>query len=477
MVETLGSILVFLIVLTVLVVIHEAGHLIVAKTFGIKVLEFGIGFPPRVFGLRYGETLYSINAIPFGGFVKMVGEEDPSEPRSLAQKSPGIRLLVMAAGPIMNTVLAIILFTIIATIPQDIAIGEIEVQEVYHSSPAWRAGIQPGDIIIQANDRVLDNHRDIIYVLDLTEKDELTLLIQRHDERLEVNFDRDLTDAKEHHIVNILAGNVVVELVQPNSPADIAGIQPKDIILEVNGEIIDNHSHLIYLTNMHRGSEIAWLIKRDNQKFHINVTPRLNPPPNQGAIGVGLSTINKRVESRTDPDWAVPRMGVSELTTAGITVATINYNFERRSLSVWNAIPNGLNSTLDVILLMKNVVNKWLSGGPQPFSGPVGIGQLFVEVGQLEGISAVDRIVLTLRISAIISTLLGVFNFLPIPALDGGRMLFVAIEIARKGKRISPQKEGFVHMIGFMILITMMLFITFAVDIQRIIQGQSVLGN
>ena len=91
----------FIAILAVVILVHEAGHFAVAKAAGVKVLEFGLGFPPRLWGIRRGETLYSFNAIPLGGFVRMLGEEDPSEPRSLAGKSAGVRFVVMAAGPFM----------------------------------------------------------------------------------------------------------------------------------------------------------------------------------------------------------------------------------------------------------------------------------------------------------------------------------------------------------------------------------------
>ena len=117
-------------VLGFLVFVHELGHFVTAKWFGIKVTEFGFGFPPRLFGVRYGETTYTVNLIPLGGFVKMVGEESPSDPRSLAAKSPGTRFLVMAAGPFMNLILAVLLFSVMFMIPQEVTVGDVLVVEV-----------------------------------------------------------------------------------------------------------------------------------------------------------------------------------------------------------------------------------------------------------------------------------------------------------------------------------------------------------
>ena len=110
-------------VLSLLVFIHELGHFLTAKKFGIKVTEFGFGFPPRIWGITFGETRYSINLIPLGGFVKMVGEEDPTEPRSFARQSILKRSIVLIAGSFMNLILPIIIFTIILTLPHDTLVG------------------------------------------------------------------------------------------------------------------------------------------------------------------------------------------------------------------------------------------------------------------------------------------------------------------------------------------------------------------
>ena len=115
MLAGLSSIAGFVVIMTVLIVIHEAGHFFVAKLAKVKVLEFGIGFPPRLWGIRYRDTLYSINAIPLGGFVRMLGEEDPSESGSLAGRGTGIRFLVMAAGPFMNLILTVLLLSRLAS--------------------------------------------------------------------------------------------------------------------------------------------------------------------------------------------------------------------------------------------------------------------------------------------------------------------------------------------------------------------------
>ncbi|GAH79458.1 unnamed protein product, partial [marine sediment metagenome] len=138
--------LIFLGVLAVLILAHELGHFATAKAFGVRVDEFGLGFPPRLISVRRGETRYSLNAIPLGGFTKMAGEEDPKVPRSLASKGVGTRLIVLSAGSIMNALLPILLFSIAFMVPHDVVTGEVLVEEVAPNSPAETAGIEAGDI-------------------------------------------------------------------------------------------------------------------------------------------------------------------------------------------------------------------------------------------------------------------------------------------------------------------------------------------
>ena len=119
------TIFTFLIILSVIVLVHELGHLITAKLSRVKVEEFGMGFPPKIFGFKRAETVYSLNAIPFGGFCKMLGEEDPTFPGSLASKSHATRLLVLSAGSIMNFLLAMLLYSVNFAVPHDVFIEKI----------------------------------------------------------------------------------------------------------------------------------------------------------------------------------------------------------------------------------------------------------------------------------------------------------------------------------------------------------------
>jgi len=161
------SIVSFLAVIIVLVLAHEFGHFITARARGVRVDEFGIGFPPRIYGIKRGETIYSINAIPLGGFVKLAGEEDPKIPGSLAGKSIPTRLLVLSAGVIMNLLLPFLLFSIAYTIPHQAIQGTVTVENVSPASPAYEAGILPGDTLLSVNGQSINYAGELSRLIQL----------------------------------------------------------------------------------------------------------------------------------------------------------------------------------------------------------------------------------------------------------------------------------------------------------------------
>lgn len=175
------AIIIGLVVLSVIVIVHELGHFLTAKMVGVRVEELGLGYPPRIFGVRRGETLYSLNAIPFGGFTKMTGEEDPSEPRSLASKGIGTRFLVLSAGSIMNLLLTLLLFSIVFMIPRNVVTEPVVVANVAPNSPASMAGIETGDTILSVNNRSVHNISDLQRYIHLNLGQDTTMLIGRGD--------------------------------------------------------------------------------------------------------------------------------------------------------------------------------------------------------------------------------------------------------------------------------------------------------
>jgi regulator of sigma E protease len=175
------TVLIFLGVLAVIIIAHELGHFITAKASGVEVKEFGVGLPPRLFSVKRGETIYSLNAIPLGGFTKMSGEEDPGAPRSLAGKSFGIRLLVLSAGSLMNFLLPLILFAIAFMVPHNMVIGDVLVEDVASGSPAALAGIEPGDRIVSINGKPLENSSDLQRYIQISLGREIVVRVEHGD--------------------------------------------------------------------------------------------------------------------------------------------------------------------------------------------------------------------------------------------------------------------------------------------------------
>lgn len=344
-----------IITLSVLIIVHELGHFTFAKIFHVRVEEFGIGFPPRIWGKKFGETTYSINWIPFGGFNKLTGEEDPSDPRSLAAQGYIPRFLVMFGGILFNLLLPIILLSVALMVPHDVASGTIEVMEVTVDSPAEAAGIVPGDIIVS-----------------------------------------------------------------------------------IDGRELAHSGYLSRAIQMNLGSKIdIELLRADGTIAVVTAIPRWRPPEGAGSLGVLTNTTN-------------------------LVVA-------RESLPFWEAIPTGVVNLWDSLLLYKNgIIGMVIGTVPFTPAGPIGIVQATAETASY-GISPL------LELAAFISIAIGITQLLPFPALDGGRILFVFIQWVRRGRRVSPKVEGFIHSIGFIVLLGLLVLITWQ-DILRWVRGESLLG-
>ncbi len=350
--NAVGSAALFILVITGLVLAHEAAHFVTARLFGIRVLEFGVGFPPRIGAVRWGETEYSVNWLPLGGFVRLLGEEDPDDPRALAAQAPWKRFIVLASGAVMNLLLPLLLFGIAFMLP--------------HEESAARA--------------------------------------------------------------------VITEVV-PGAPAELAGLEAGDVIYEIAGRDVKNVAETGRLVRLNPGREVDFRVRRAGEFITVKVEPRWAPPDGEGPTGISIAA---------------------------------QYPFtDTVALPPWEAAGEGLQATIDSMVLFRNEVIGWAkgSGGPQ-FAGPVGIAQTTGEVAREGGVSPL------LSLAAVLSINLGVLNLLPLPMLDGGRIFFLLIEVARRGKRVAPEREALVHLAGFVVFIGLAVIITFA-DIARIANGES----
>lgn len=405
------NIVAFILIFGVLVFIHELGHFLVARRNGIVTEEFGFGFPPRVVTLRRGRgrliigersvvvpagfalpadlavgssviyettagrrgravlskievaaaegadpegpntvrlvdpgTIYSINAIPFGGFVRMRGEDGPAGLGSFASASAGARSATLLAGPAMNFLLAIVLFGISAMVGRPEAVPGGRIQEVAPGSPAALAGLAPGDRV---------------FLVDATP------------------------------------------------------------VLEAS-DIAD------YVAD-HPGQPVTLTVERDGERFAVTVTPRVAPPPGEGAIGLAIAPMTEVV--RTGPAQALLR-GVGD--TARFTYFTL-------------AVPGML-----------------LRGAISPADArPVGPKAIFdLTSGAISATQVSGYWYPVLQLMGILSAALAITNLLPIPALDGGRLLFIVIEKIR-GRRVDPNWESAIHLAGMVILLGLMALITY----------------
>jgi len=430
------TILSFLGVIIIVILAHEIGHFATAKLAGVKVEEFGLFYPPRLFSIKRGETIYSINALPLGGFVKMSGEEDPDEPGSLAAKSIPVRLLVLSAGSLMNLLLPFLLLSIAFMVPHDAITGQVEVLEVAPASPADLAGIEPGDIILSVNGREVHNDGDLQRFLYRYLGSEIPVVVQHSDlstEEVRLTPRWKPPEGEDPVGLNIVQWVVIVELV-PDSPATLAGIKRGDLILSIDGQEVHSTDDVEYYINLNPDSDITIVVQHaDLTTDEFRLTPEQQTPDGKRIIGVGVSLSSGPIG--------------------------------KEHLSLWKAIPRGSSQCIELMVLFKNGIIGMVTGAlPVDLRGPVGIAEMSGEFARA-GFSPF------LEFAAMISINLGIINLFPLPALDGGRLVFVLIELVRRGKRISARKEWLIHTTGFFLLIAAILAVTYR-DILRIISGE-----
>ncbi|NOQ40520.1 MAG: PDZ domain-containing protein [Anaerolineales bacterium] len=335
------NILQFIGVLASLIILHEVGHFLACLIFGVKVEEFGIGFPPRITKLfEFRGTEYTLNWIPLGGFVKPLGESQPEIEGGLAASKPLVRIGVYLAGPIMNLLAAVVIYSVIFSQLGVPDMSVIEVQEVAQNSPAEEAGLLVGDHILSINEYKVDSYEAL------------------------------------------------------------------------RGEIYAN-----------LGEEIQIEIQRGANIDLITLIPRENPPENQGAIGIVM----------TSPV---------------------------REVSWYQALPLGISATGQHSIAVMRLPGQLIRGTEEAVGRPVGYkGMYDIYEGAKEGqlLPGTSSTINVLLFVVSITVSLGVLNLLPIPALDGGRILFVLPELIT-GKRISQNVQNVVNAVGFISVVLLLIY-------------------
>lgn len=421
-------------VLGVLIVVHELGHFLTAIWLGIKVEEFGIGFPPRAFAIRRNGIDYSLNWLPIGGFVKITGENgDSDDPRSFGKAPAWKRIIVLAAGSTMNLLLALIIFTGTAVAgTQQVNASFTAIGAVNEDSPAERGGMQPGDRIIAVNGQPITSDLELRTASRANLGKPTTFTVERNGQRVDLT----VTPEGEPPLgisLGFAISPVRVGEVRPNSVASQAGLQPGDVIVEVNGKSVSIDAQASYLLS----------------------------------------------NSKTSPTVVVERGGrrVGPLTLdvgSGSQPRSYGFTLDRPLTTVYygpaEALGRALNSTWEVITSIPRGIAQAFAGTAQGpgVTGVVGISQLTGEVAQETGVNGL------LTLTALLGISLFMINLMPLPALDGGRLLFILIELLRGGRRIAPEKEALVHFAGMVVLLALMALITYF-DVQRLLSGQALI--
>lgn len=383
------ALLIFLLILTLVVLIHEAGHFFTAKRFGIKVEEFGFGLPPRLFGIKWGETLYSINWLPIGGFVKLYGEDEAGSGK-------------------------------IARVPHESpTLKEKDIHRAFFVKPVWeRAAVVVAGVVMNA---ILAIVIFYTYFLISGFKAELPLL-----------GDYKFFGVHQQNVATIIVGEVA-----KNSPAEKAGLQPQTQITKINGKKITTVKQFTQAIAVNKGKEITltWEDLRTRKESTAQMTPRISPPKNQGALGIAFSSL----------------------------IQTAKLSYETPVEKIFSGVVHPVNLlfyNFDVLgkIIGFSVEKKDASQIGNAVAGPIGIYSVVGDIIQIPNIK--DRVLQLLNLAGFLSISLAFFNVLPIPALDGGRLFFILIE-GLTGKKVNQKIEGYAHMIGMVVLLALIAVIAF----------------
>ena len=567
----INAVLPFFGILLGLVILHELGHFVVAKLAGVRVEEFGIGMPPRAWGIRFGETLYSINWLPLGGFVRLTGEEsanvlveavnddslahragiqprdvvvsvndepvhnaeqfaahlrhalhdgsirlvvqreehsrhgselteydvslpvaplggDPSGPsapakpnepaesieatigriagvqvvpdhRSLGTKARPVRIAVMAAGATVNAILPIFLFALAALIPQNQPAGPAMITSIVSGGPAQQAGLLPGDRIIEINGTTITNTNDVSREINLALGSNIEFVVKRLVGDVVTSQTTTPTDYQR-------ISTVVHARLAPQPHRHVS--HPGETVLDVADALAVNVT-VVQDTVFGFGLDLpeGITLTFDDGKTYIT-------QKDDTVLGLSGELLRRQQQiiSASGLDFHNLEPGtVVEIPQGptGIRITNGSSNLERSGEGVFAAVGSGWERTVDTLYLLRNRIRSWIAGGEGlEFSGPIGIARTTGEVVEQAGWLRL------IELAALLSINLAIINILPLPMLDGGRIMFVLLEIVRRGKRISPEKEGLVHMTGFALLITFVIVVSYF-DIIKAISGESTL--
>jgi regulator of sigma E protease len=432
----------FVVVIGILILVHELGHFFVARWTGVGVERFSIGFGPVLLRWRGRETEYVLSAIPMGGYVKMVGEENPLEggggpvtdsEKAFALKPLWARFLIVFAGPAMNLVLAAVIFAVVlATLGR--AVWPAVVGKVVDGSPAATAGLRTGDTVAAVGGQPVAYWEDLDRALASSNGRPLELRVRREAAEVTMSVTPRLRTVPDpvfrepREVWDIGAGPQllpVITSVGPRSPAERAGLRPGDVVLAVAGQPLYTHDDLLEAIRTRPGESFVMTIERDGKPLTLTVTP----DPVKERLPTGEEAVVGKIQ-------------------AGLAPKAVRFE----PYSPLTAVVQGTVKTWDMTVLTAKGLWKLVSRqiDLSNIGGPIQIATETTRQAN-EGLVSVAVFV------AIISVNLGVLNLLPIPMLDGGHLLFFIIE-AVLGRPLSLRKREVAQQVGFVLLMVIMVF-------------------
>jgi len=417
----IGNVFYFLVLLSILVVAHELGHFLTAKFLGIGVEIFSIGFGPRILGFRRKGTDYRISAVPIGGYVKLKGEETSTgAPDEYLSRPKGQRFLVLFMGPMMNLLVAVLVMTGVYMagleepkyLSQPVVVGWVE-----PGSAADKAGIKPGDQILQIDDQKNPTWRDLRVIVSTRAGHPVRVKVKRGEQL----FDTLLIPQKRTRYelgysgIYVPTHPVIGQLI-PGQPAEKAGLKRGDRIIRVNGEEVKDFFHLRDIISASAGKELTLTVKRGDKVFNVKITP----VEREGRGIIGFFPYEETIKIK---------------------------------VSLPKAFYLSLKENLYYLKLTVDVIGRLITGkiSARTLSGPL-------DIAQFSYMTASAGAIPFLAFLAFVSLQLAVINLLPIPALDGGHIFIILIEVLIR-RDLSERTKEWILRIGFYLIILLSVFV------------------
>ncbi len=445
----LTTIIAFVFVLGVVVLVHELGHFLVAKMNGIYVMTFSFGLGPKLFKRRFGETEYAICAIPFGGYVKFAGESfedegtaseeqesefDVPEDQFYRNKKPPQKMAVVIAGPLMNAILAVVLFILLAWFQGLYVNPSTVIGEVKDGTPAATAGFLPGDRILAINGEPFRYWNDIQSLVTFDEGVSSSFTVERGADTLIIDVAPGFDAETNLWLIGI--GSPLparVGNIKRDSPADKAGVKPGSVILSINDSTVTYWRELEEKIHAQIGIEMKFTWEHDGERYTAMITPEGVDAPAEGE-----------------------RLDVIKVGSIGIGAP-----YERVNISLRDAVNHGLRSCSDLLVLILDFLGKLVTGKAtvRAVGGPIKVSIMAGDMLRW----GFDYLIYFL---AFLSLNLTIFNLLPILPFDGGHFVIHFYEFVSR-RRLNQRIHTIMVQIGYVILIVLMASIFF-IDVLNI---------